>query len=97
MGRRTGKSSNTPIAMPPKTAVAPHQTTKGSPKAELNAINAYIAQKPDFDKLIDEAKQNPQSVPEKQTTDYDRKLYAGVKESLDEARNARESKEAVST
>lgn len=83
--------------MPPKTAVAPHPKTKSPSKPELDAINAYIAQKPDFDKLIDEAKQNPQSVPEKQTTDYDRKLYAGVKESLDEARNAREVTEAVPT
>lgn len=60
--------------MPPKTAVAPHQETKGPSKPELDAINAYLAQKPDFDKLIDEAKRKPQSQPEKQTTDYERKL-----------------------
>ncbi|KAK5128709.1 hypothetical protein LTR85_000042 [Meristemomyces frigidus] len=65
--------------MPPKTTVPPHQESKGPSKQELDAINTYLAQKPDFNKLIDEAKQNPQTLPKKQETDYDAKLHEALR------------------
>jgi len=74
--------------MPPKTSVS----AKGPSKQELDAINTYLSQKPDFDKLVQEAKQNPSKQTEKQQTEYDRKLNEAVKHSLEEARQAQASR-----
>ncbi|KAK4550738.1 hypothetical protein LTR36_000317 [Oleoguttula mirabilis] len=68
--------------MPPKTAVPPHLKPKRPSKQELDAINIYLDQKPDFDKLVTEAKQDPQQPPAKQETDYNRKLDAAVKDNI---------------
>ena len=74
--------------MPPKTPVS----SKGPSKQELDAINTYLYRKPDFDKLIHEAKQNPPKRLEEKETDYDRKLNEAVKQSLEEARQAQASR-----
>lgn len=75
--------------MPPKHS-APNNPVSKPTKQEFDAIKKYIAQKPDFDKLIAEAKANPtksSDLPEP-ATDYDRKITEAVKESLAEHRKA---------
>lgn len=71
--------------MPPKQTSSPKPTQQ-----QLDAINAYLAQKPDFDKLVAEAKANSIEANElpKPTTDYERKLREAVKESLSERQRA---------
>lgn len=80
-------------SMPPKTSAASKQTPKGPSKQELDAINAYLAEKPDFHKLVAEATKNGPVQIERTETEYDRKLNAAVKESLRESRKEAETVE----
>ena len=75
--------------MPPKSSSK--QKQHGPTQQELEAINNYLSQKPDFDKLLEEAKQNPQPALPRHETDYDRQLSEAVAESLAEHRQASQS------
>ena len=57
-------------------------------EAELDAIRQYISQKPDFDKLVLEAKQgsNSSSTTAKSSSEYDQKIEQSVKESVAKAK-----------
>lgn len=74
--------------MPPKNSSSNNSTIKpsGPTKEQLKAINQYLAHKPDFDKLIAEAKANSHSSTEPYRSEYDKILRAAVKETLDERR-----------
>ena len=80
--------------MPPKPSSS--KTTnksQGPSKESLEAINNYLAQKPDFEKLIREAKENPRrSGDTPAPTEYDRKVKQAVKEVLEERRREAEAK-----
>lgn len=69
--------------MPPKPSASSTQKPKGPSKQELEAINAYLTQKPDFDKLIAETKANPQPAPERKLSEYERKVKEAVKASVE--------------
>lgn len=75
--------------MPPK------QSTLSSfkpTKQELDAINKYLSQKPDFDKLIAEAKADPvKPTATEPETDYNRQISTAVKDSLAERRKSKTS------
>ena len=71
--------------MPPKPSSSKTAKSQVSNKEALDAINTYLLRKPDLDKLIREAKENPrQSFPEKGQTEYDLKIKEAVKEVLEE-------------
>lgn len=71
--------------MPPKTSTSKAAKASNSNKEALDAINSYLAQKPDFEKLIKEAKESSRrSIPEQGETEYTRKVKAAVKEVLEE-------------
>lgn len=67
--------------MPPKQVDSPVPKIQQAPsEKELEAINAYLTQKPDFQKLLDEDKANSQAATTATETDYSRQL----KQALDE-------------
>ena len=69
--------------MPPKPSSSKAAKHQSSNKGALDAINAYLSQKPDLDQLIREAKENPRwSLPEKRQTEYDLKIKEAVREVL---------------
>ena len=74
--------------MPPKATLSKQQG--GPTKQELEAINQYLAQKPDFAKLASESGADQQASTDKNQTDYDQKLQEAVKESIREHREAAE-------
>ncbi|KAK5132221.1 hypothetical protein LTR08_009281 [Meristemomyces frigidus] len=84
--------------MPPKPPSSPSSSsfkkpnTKAPSKPELDAISAYLAQKPSFS--LDTAKQP--FLLERKTTDHDRKLDGAVRASLELARRGREEDEVQS-
>ena len=69
--------------MPPPKPATPYK-----PSSEvIAAITLYLAQKPDFDKLIEEARQAPAHVPNKRDLSaYDQKTQKAVQDSLTEAK-----------
>jgi len=70
-------------SMPPKSTAK--QTFQGPTKQELEAINNYLAHKPDFEKVV---AQTPSSGPEQETDEFDRKLTQAVEESIEEHKKA---------
>ena len=68
--------------MPPKksSSTKTHAKTQGPTKQELEIINNYLAQKPDFTKLIAEAQANPPSPSQRVESEYDRTLRDAVTE-----------------
>ena len=69
--------------------------SRGPTKEELEAINSYLKQKPDFDKLIQEAKANPTpSSRKKEETEYDRKTRETVNEVIQERKREAQAKQA---
>ena len=69
--------------MPPKPSSSKAAKHQSSNKGALDAINAYLSQKPDLDQLIREAKENPRrSFPERRQTEYDLKIKEAVREVL---------------
>ena len=86
--------------MPSKASSASNKSTKpkGPSKAELEAIKQYLAQKPDFDKLIRDAKSDAQeaSFPQQsETTPYGTQFRAAVRESLEDKREDAEATKPV--
>ena len=56
------------------------------------AINAYLSQKPDFEKLVREARENPRRPPNSGVqTEYDRKVKEAVREVFEERRREAEA------
>ena len=86
--------------MPPKASSSATKSSKpqGPTREELEAINNYLAQKPDFNKLIQEANANqqPESV-KKVDTEYDKKSREAVKEVIEERRKEFDAKKAKET
>ena len=80
--------------MPPKAkSLNKAQKPQGPTKEELEAINNYLRQKPDFENLIREAKANTHSPAKKVETDYDRKLREAVKQVYEQrSKDAAENK-----
>lgn len=79
-------------SMPPKVSSSTHSSKPPGPtKEQLEAINNYLAQKPDFDKLIAEAKANPQSPTKKTESDYERTLREAVRTTFEERRKEAET------
>ena len=75
--------------MPPKASSSKPTRPQGPTKEALQAINTYLAHKPDFENLIKEAKakENPNQVrPEQLETEYKRKAKEAIKEILEERR-----------
>ena len=84
--------------MPPKGSSSNKQAKpQGPTKKELEAINDYLAHKPDFNALIKEAKANPQTKPKREEGKYERALREAVSEVSEERRKEVEAikKEAV--
>lgn len=69
-------------SMPPKSSSKQQQQPKIArpTKHEVEAVQRYLAQKPDFEKLIEEAKQSPKSSPaaKREETEYERKTREAV-------------------
>lgn len=61
--------------MPPKTGNA---KATGPSKTELDAINAYLSQKPDFESLLKEAPANSQPTTKPEETEYERRLRHAI-------------------
>lgn len=79
--------------MPPKASSATKpKTTQGPTKDELSAINAYLAQKPDFDKLVKDARANTEPATRIEESDYDKALKEGVKAAIRDTRQQAETK-----
>lgn len=73
--------------MPPKTSSSAGAKANKSNKEASEAISRYISQKPDFDKLVKEAKENPgRPRTETRQTEYSQKVKEAVKEVLEERR-----------
>lgn len=81
--------------MPPKTSGSkPNKSTINSEKEASEAINQYLAQKPDFEKLIREAKESSsRSLTETRQTEYNKKVKAAVKEVYIERQNQKQVKQ----
>jgi len=69
--------------MPPK--ITPPHKSIGSTNEVLDAINFYLAKKPDFDKYINEAKQDSQPHSQK-SSEYDQQIIRAVADSIEAAR-----------
>ena len=80
--------------MPPKASSSSKTTKPQAPTKEaLEAINTYLSQKPDFEKLIKEAKENPWRAPNSKTgTEYDTKIKEAVRKVLEERQKEAEAK-----
>lgn len=74
--------------MPPKKSASHKDDSKstGPSQDQLKAIKAYLAQKPDFDQLIAEAKSNQQPTIGPALSEYERTLQAAVKETIEDRR-----------
>ena len=71
--------------MPPKTPASKTSKPNSSNKQAGEAINQYLSQKPDFDKLIQEAKESSgRSFTETRQTEYNKKVKEAVKEVFEE-------------
>jgi hypothetical protein len=79
--------------MPPKTSTSKTSKANKSDKEAVDAINQYLSQKPDFDKLIKDAKESSgRSFPETRQTDYNQKVKAAVKEVFEERQKQKKAK-----
>lgn len=64
--------------MPPKTTGTSGKA-QGPSKQELEAINKYLAQRPDFDKLLNQAPvETTAGTSKKEATEYERALKEAV-------------------
>lgn len=73
--------------MSPKTSSSTTAKSNKSDKEASETINTYISQKPDFEKLVKEAKENPgRFSTETRQTEYSQKVKEAVKEVLEERR-----------
>ena len=71
--------------MAPKNSSSKPSKADKSDKEAADAINQYLAQKPNFDKLIKDAKESSgRSFPETRRTDYHQKVKEAVKEVFEE-------------
>ena len=83
--------------MPPKTSSSATAKSNKSNKEASEAINTYFSQKPDFERLIKEAKENPSRPPPgTRQTEYNQKVKEAVKEVLEERRVQAEQKNRAS-
>lgn len=60
--------------MPPKQSTNPTTKLQGPTKKELEAINTYLAQKPDFDQLLKNSPKDRATSPKVDESPYYRKL-----------------------
>jgi hypothetical protein len=73
--------------MPPKTSSSTTAKANKINKEASEAITTYVAQKPDFEKLVKEARENPnRPLTGSRQTEYSRKVKEAVKEVLEERR-----------
>ena len=64
--------------MPPKTT-GPSGKAQGPSKRELEAINKYLAQRPDFEKLLNEAAaESTTGTSKREATEYERALKEAI-------------------
>lgn len=79
--------------MPSKTSASKTGKSNNSNKEAEEAIKLYLSQKPDFDKLIKEAKESSDgSTTERKQTEYNRKVKEAAREVLEERRKQAEVK-----
>lgn len=82
--------------MPPKNPPTKASKSNNSEKQAVEAINQYLSQKPDIDKLIRDAKESSsRSFTEKRQTDYNRKVKEAVKEVLEERQKQGKAKASI--
>ena len=84
--------------MPPKPSPSNKTANTQRPtKQQLEAINNYLAQKPDFAKLIEEAKAKTQPPTDQRETEYDRILREAVRGTREEKRKEAQQHKDKST
>ena len=80
--------------MPPKTSTSKTSKANKSDKEAVDAINQYLSQKPDFDKLIKDAKESSsRSFTETRQPDYHQKVKEAVKEVFEERQKQGKAKD----
>ena len=72
-----------PKSLSSKTHVITSDNSRPTPQ-QLEAINKYLAQKPDFDRIIAEAKATSNPQPQSSESAYEAKIRQAVRETIEE-------------